>query len=96
MQCSPFAIPSIGNAIVLVHHCERQTRIDAPAIDHHRTRAAGALIAALFGSGKSRVIANRIQQRYARLDRQRSVEAVDVDRGDETRHRRRARRITRM
>ncbi len=61
--------PSIVVMLVaLVHHRERQARIDAPAVDDHRAGAALAVVAALLGAGEMQMLAQRVEQRGARIE----------------------------
>jgi hypothetical protein len=46
-----------GNVVTLVHHRERKTRIDPPAVDNHGASTALAVIAAFFGAGEMQMLA---------------------------------------
>ena len=48
-------------AHAVVDDCEAQTRVDAPAIDQHRARAALAVIAAFFTAAQAEMLAQQIQ-----------------------------------
>jgi hypothetical protein len=50
---------------------------DPSAIEMHGACAAFAEVAAFLGPGESTVLAERVKQRYARVDRWRMVTAVD-------------------
>jgi hypothetical protein len=54
--------------IRLVHGCERQTGIDAPAIDMHRASAALAMVTAFLRSGQMQGLPQTVEQGRARLD----------------------------
>ena len=54
----------------LVHHRERQAGVDAAAVDDHRAGAALAVVAALLGAGEVQVLAQRVEQRRARVELQ--------------------------
>ena len=58
--------------IALVHRGEGQAGVDPGAVHQHRAGAALAVVAALLGAGQPQVMAQRVQQRSARID----VEAV--------------------
>ena len=53
--------------VALVHHRERQTGVDPPAVDQHRAGAALAVIAALLGAGQVQMFAQGVQQGGARI-----------------------------
>ena len=76
------------DAIAFVHDGERETGIDAPAVGDHRAGAALAVVAALLGAGEMQVIAQRVEQRGARVELERLLFAVDLER-DLRNHRRR-------
>ena len=61
-----------GDLVALVHHRERQAGVDPPAVDDHRAGAALAVVAALLGAGEMQVLAQRIEQRGAGVDLQRT------------------------
>ncbi len=44
--------------------------IDAPAVHEHRARAALAVVAALLGAREVQVLAQRVEQRHARVEHQ--------------------------
>ena len=54
--------------VALVHHGEREARVDPPAVDEHGARAALAVVAALLGAGQVEVLAQRIEQRGAQVE----------------------------
>ena len=65
------AVPSPSIVVMLVafvHDGERQAGIDPAAVDDHGAGAALALIAALLGAGEMEVLAQRVQQRGARIE----------------------------
>jgi hypothetical protein len=55
----------------LVHHGQRQAGVDALAVEQHRAGAALAMVAALLGAGQVQVLAQRVEQRGARVQVQR-------------------------
>ena len=57
-----------GDLVPVVHHREGQAGVDAPAVDQHRAGAALAVVAALLGAGQAEVLAQRVEQRHARLE----------------------------
>ena len=57
-----------GDTAALVHHGQRQTGIDAPAIDDHRACAALAVVAALLGARQAKMFTQGIEQRRPRID----------------------------
>ena len=63
-----------------MHDRERQARIDAPAVDDHRAGAALAVIAALLGAGEMQVLAQRVEQGGARVERELAGLAVHLER----------------
>ena len=54
--------------VALVHHRERQAGVDPPAVDDHRAGAALAVVAALLGAGEMQMLAQRVEQRGARVE----------------------------
>ena len=60
-----------------MHGCKRKTRVDAPAVDVHRTSPALAMVAAFFRPGETESVAQRIEQGRAWVDRQRDRLSVD-------------------
>ena len=60
-------LPALG------HGGQRQAGQHAAAVDQHRAGAALALVAALLGAGQRQVLAQRIQQGDARVERQRGA-----------------------
>ena len=57
-----------GDLVALVHHRQRQAGIDAAPVDDHRAGAALAVVAALLGAGQVQVLAQRVEQRGARVE----------------------------
>ena len=49
---------------------ERRARVDRAAVDDHRAGAAGAAVADALVAGQIGAVAQRVEQRDARLDRQ--------------------------
>lgn len=49
--------------VVLMHHGERQTGVDAPAVDQHRAGAALPVITPLLGPAQAQMLAQRVEQR---------------------------------
>ncbi len=47
---------------------ERQAGEHRAAVDHHRARAAVALVAALLGADEIEIVAERLEQRAPRVD----------------------------
>jgi len=70
-----------------VHHGEREARVDAASIGEHRAGAALSAIAAFLRAREAGVFAQRVEQRHARLELQRVVASVDVERHGARRHR---------
>ena len=58
---------------------ERQARHDALAVEQHRARAAGALIAALLRAGQPELVAQRVEQRDAGIELQPVRPPVDLE-----------------
>jgi hypothetical protein len=65
-----------GDARALQHDGQGQARIDAAAVDQHRTGAALAVIAALFGARQVEVLAQRIEQRRPSVDIERVARLI--------------------
>ena len=57
-----------GDAVAVVHHRQRQARVDPATVDDDRAGAALAVVAALLGAGQVQVFAQRIEQRGARVE----------------------------
>jgi len=72
---------------VLVRDGEGQAAIDAPAVEQDGAGAALPVVAALLGAGEAEPLAQRIQQRRARIDNQRVCCPVHLQ-GDLKVHRR--------
>ena len=64
----------------VLHDSQRQARIDPPAIDQNRARAALAVVAAFLGSGQIEIESQGVKQRGPRRQSQFSLDAVDVKR----------------
>ncbi len=79
-------VQAIGNAqafdrhdlVVLMHHGERQTGVDAPAVDQHRAGAALPVITPLLGPAQAQVLAQRVEQRGPWIHLKPSHLIVDV------------------
>jgi hypothetical protein len=69
-----------GDIVALVHHRKRKTGDDAAPADHHRARAALALIAALLAAREIEMFAQRIEQRGPRIELDFAPFAVHVER----------------
>ena len=54
--------------VAFVHDGERQAGIDPPPVDDHRAGAALAVVAALLGAGQVQMLAQRVEQRGARVE----------------------------
>jgi hypothetical protein len=67
----------------LVHHREREARIDPPAIHQHRARATLAVIASFFGAGEVEVLTQRVKQTHPRTHVHSSLCPVE-DKGNGT------------
>ena len=74
--CQPF---DRRDLIAVVHGGERETGINSTAIDQYRTRAALAMIASLLRAGEMQSFAQRVEQRYARIDIERVTLSVDLE-----------------
>jgi hypothetical protein len=66
-----------GDLIALVHHRQRQTRVDAHAVHQHRAGAALAVVAALFRALQIEVLAERVEQGGAEIKLERANRAID-------------------
>src|SRR5262249_30775801 len=64
----------------VLHHRERQARIDPPPVDQHGAGAALAVVAPLLGAGEVELKPQRIKQRGPRRHGQLVRHAVDVKR----------------
>src|SRR5262245_53084808 len=53
-----------------------QTAAQRPAVEHHRTSPAYAMLAPDMGSHQAEIVAQKIHQRAARFNRRRSLESV--------------------
>src|ERR1051325_2749486 len=62
------------------HHGEGEAGVDAPAVDEHRAGAARALVAPFLRAGEVEVLAQRVEERRARIEAEVVVAAVDVER----------------
>ena len=61
----------------VLHHGEREARIDAPPVEQHRAGAALAVVATLLGSGQVEMVAQGIEQRGPRRDFELPLHAID-------------------
>ena len=59
---------------------QRQAGQHAPAVDQHGAGAALAVVAALLGAGQAEVLAQRVEQRGADIERNAMLAAVDPQR----------------
>ena len=66
-----------GDLRAVLHDRERQAGIDAPAVNQHGAGAALAVIAALFCAGEVEMIAQCVEQRRPRRNREFGLGAVD-------------------
>src|SRR6266702_4601388 len=57
-----------GDLVTLVHQSKGETAVDAPSIHMHGTRAALAMIAALFCAGKVDPLAQCVEQGRTRIE----------------------------
>ena len=81
MQLFTFREPfDRGDLVAVVHDRERQAGIHPPTVHQHRAGAALAVVAALLGAGHVQVLAQRVEQRGARVERHRVILAVDGER----------------
>src|SRR6185437_9337989 len=70
-----------GNFVAFVHQGEGETAVDATAVDVDRAGAALSVVAALFGTGEVKALAEGIEQRGTRVEiTQRIVFAIDAQR----------------
>ena len=58
---------------------QSKARIDTPAVDQHRAGAALPVVATLFGAGELQVLAQRIEERDARVEAELMIAAVDLE-----------------
>ena len=72
-----------GDRLALAHHRQRQAGHDAPAIQQDGAGAALAEAAALLGAGQVQPVAQRVEQRGARIDLHIAWLVVDGDRDSE-------------
>src|SRR5438552_10318512 len=66
-----------GDIGAVVHHRERQTRNDAPAVEEDGAGAAGTLVATLLGAGQVQRLAENVKERLSRVDLQFPRFAID-------------------
>src|SRR5713101_102312 len=66
--------------VARMHHGERQAAVDALSIDDHGAGAALSLVAALLGTGQPEMLAQRIEQRYARIEIESMAPSIDSQR----------------
>src|SRR5205823_14538441 len=57
-----------GDLRAIMHHRECQTAVDALSVDDDRAGAALSLVAALLRAGQREMLAQRIEQRGARVE----------------------------
>src|SRR5438093_5945599 len=62
-----------------LHRGQRQASLDAPAVAQDGAGAALPQLAALLGAGEVQVVAERVEQRRPRVERQRTLRAVDAE-----------------
>ena len=68
------------DAVAFVHHREREAGVDAASVDDHRAGATLAVIATFLGAGEVQVVAQRVEQRGARVELERVRFAVHLER----------------
>src|SRR3984893_4604807 len=66
--------------VARMHHGKRQAAVDALSIDDHRTGAALSLVAALLRAGQAEMLAQCIEQRYARIEIESMAPSIDSQR----------------
>src|ERR1700716_2240774 len=66
------------DGLSVMHHRQRQTGVDAASFNQHRAGAALAVIASLLRTRQREMFTQRIQQRRAWIERQRTRAAVDL------------------
>jgi hypothetical protein len=64
---------------VVRHHCKRETGQDAAPIDMHRAGAALPVIATLLRSREADMLAQSVEERDARIDREEMGLTIDVE-----------------
>ena len=64
----------------LVRDRQREAGVRAPAVEQDRARAALPVVAALLGAGQVEVLAQQVEQRRPRVDRQAPLAPVDGER----------------
>ena len=75
-------LPASIDDVVAVARCRKsQAGQDTLAVDDDRARAAGALIAAFLSTGQAEPVANSVQKRHARVQREFVRCAVDANAG---------------
>ncbi|MNI73685.1 hypothetical protein D3C73_1297090 [compost metagenome] len=67
-----------GDLGPVMHDGQRQTGIDAPPVQHHRTGATLAVVATLLGAGQVQMFAQRVQQRGAHVQGHLARRAIDT------------------
>jgi hypothetical protein len=68
----------------MVRDGERQAGVDSIPIDENGTRAAPPAIAAFLGSGQVETLAQKVEKRYARIERQFMRLPVNIERARNT------------
>src|SRR5204863_780221 len=66
--------------VAVMYDREAETGINSPAVDEHRARAALPVIAAFLRTGQLQMFAKRIEQRRSRIDLERMLLAVNLER----------------
>ena len=61
-----------------VHHGEGEAGVIAPSVDENRARAARPLIASFFRAGEIEMLAQRVEQRGARIEPQFVRFTIDI------------------
>jgi len=69
-----------SNLAALLHDGERQTGVDADAVNDYGAGAALAVVAAFFGAGEVEVLAKCVQQSDAQIERKMVRFTVDRER----------------
>src|SRR5690349_6926512 len=71
----------------ILHHGKGQARDDAASVDEHGAGATLAVVATFLSSGEVEILAERVEQRSPRSERQAPLDAVDAKRDVELRRR---------
>lgn len=64
----------------LLHHGQRETRVDPPAVDEDGAGAALAEVAAFLGAGQVQAIAQSVEEGRPHVDREAMLRAVHPER----------------